>query len=39
MTEIYDQLRAAPAFAGVSDEALTRLAGVATEAEFRRGTS
>jgi CRP-like cAMP-binding protein len=37
MSEIYDELRAAPAFSGVSDEALTRLAAVATEADFPAG--
>ncbi|HUK95637.1 MAG TPA: cyclic nucleotide-binding domain-containing protein [Gaiellaceae bacterium] len=37
MSETYDQLRAAPAFDGVSDETLTRLADVATEAEFPAG--
>ncbi len=37
MSEIYDELRAAPAFAGVPDEALERLAEVATEADFPAG--
>jgi CRP-like cAMP-binding protein len=34
---VYEELRAAPAFAAVSDEALTRLADVATEADFPAG--
>ena len=34
---VYDELRAAPAFAGVPDDALSRLADVATEAEFPAG--
>ncbi len=37
MTEVYEALRAAPAFADMSDETLSRLAGVATEAEFPAG--
>src|SRR4249920_298260 len=37
MADVYDQLRGAPAFADVSDETLTRLARVATEADFPAG--